>query len=171
MISLIAAMDLNHGIGLNGKLPWHLPRDLAHFKARTMGKPLILGRTTFEGMGCRALPGRHMIVLTSQRDYRLPEGHPAMIAHNVPQALALARDMALTLELGPDVECMVAGGAKVYEQLLPYCERFYVTLVAGVFPCDTFLDLRAWAVNTLSHSYAPPDDKNPHGCLFLELSR
>jgi len=124
-ITLIAAVARNGVIGLDGAMPWHLPDELAHFKATTMGHALIMGRTTFESIG-RALPGRRTIVVT-----RDPSWHHAGVeaAHSFPDAVSLA---------GPADEVFVAGGAQVYAEALPYAHRLLITEVDAEPEGDTW---------------------------------
>jgi len=108
-ITIIAAMARNRAIGLAGAMPWRLPGELRHFKETTMGKPIVMGRKTWESIG-RALPGRQNIVVTRNRDYR---------AENclVVQSLSLAIDGA------EGDEIMVIGGGQLYRQALPAADR------------------------------------------------
>ena len=124
-ITLIAAVARNGVIGLDGAMPWHLPEELAHFKATTMGHALIMGRTTFESIG-RALPGRRTIVVT-----RDPSWHHADVeaAHSFPDAVSLA---------GPADEVFVAGGAQIYAEALPYARRLLITEVDAEPEGDTW---------------------------------
>lgn len=124
-LSLIAAMAKNHVIGANNRLPWHLPADLRNFRRVTMGKPIVMGRKTFESIG-RPLPGRTSVVITRNRDYRA-EG--CVIFHSIDAALAQLRYHG---------EVMVIGGASFYEQLLPVADRLYLTLIDQDFTGDTF---------------------------------
>ena len=105
-VVLVAARARNGVIGQGGRIPWHLPADFAHFKRVTLGHPLVLGRTTFEGIG-RALPGRQSIVVTGDRDWS-HEG--VLVARSVEEAIALGH------ELDPFVT--VGGGARVYRDAL-----------------------------------------------------
>jgi dihydrofolate reductase len=119
-VALIAAVAANGVIGADGGLPWHLPEDLEHFKATTMGHPVVMGRRTFESIVGRIdgpLPGRTNVVLSSG-DPDLPEG--AVHADSVEAALAAAR------ETGTET-AYVAGGASVYEQFLPRADRLLIT--------------------------------------------
>ncbi|HVT62556.1 MAG TPA: dihydrofolate reductase, partial [Legionellaceae bacterium] len=113
MISLIAAMDENNGIGKNNALLCHLPADLAFFKAKTMGKPMIMGRRTFQSIGS-PLPGRRSIVLTSQT-LVIPG---VEIVHDLAEALRLCAEQP---------EIMVIGGSTLFAQCLPLADRIYVT--------------------------------------------
>ena len=133
-ISLIAAVARNGVIGRDGGMPWHLPDELRHFKATTMGHTLVMGRRTFEGVG-RPLPGRRTIVLTRDHDWH----HPGVeVAHSFAEALALA---------GPADEVFVAGGAQVYAEALPYSHRLVLTEVDAEPEGDTRFpewDRSAW---------------------------
>lgn len=119
---LVAAVAENSVIGRDGALPWRLPGDLKHFKALTMGKPVIMGRRTFASIG-RALPGRANIVLTRDPDFRA-EG--ARTAKSLIEALALAEKEAG--HLGAD-EIAVIGGGALYAETLPRAHRIYLTEV------------------------------------------
>ena len=115
-LSLLVALDRNQVIGREGRLPWHLPADLKHFKAITMGKPIIMGRKTHESVG-RPLPGRRNIVLTHQADY-------TATGCEVFSSLELALDATRH-----EAEVMIVGGAALYAAALPLCTRLYITEV------------------------------------------
>ncbi len=123
-ITLIAAMDRNRGIGFEGDMPWRLPGELQHFKATTMGKPIIMGRRTWESIG-RALPGRQNIVITSQPEYQ---------AENCDVTSSL--EEALSIAAGNEI--MIIGGGMLYQQALPLSKRMVLTLVDGEYPADTW---------------------------------
>ena len=122
-LCLIAALAENRVIGRDNQLPWHLPADLKHFKARTLGKPIIMGRKTWDSLG-RPLPGRLNLVVSRQPDLRL-EG--AEVFPSLDAALVRAEQWAR--EQGVD-ELMLIGGAQLYEQGLARAERLYLTRVA-----------------------------------------
>lgn len=152
-ISLIAALDRQGGIGINGRIPWHLPADLARFKQLTMGRPIIMGRKTHESIG-RPLPGRRNIVITAQRDYLAPG---CDLAHSLDEALRLAGDG----------EVFVIGGAAVYQEALPRAHRLYLTRVDGTFTADTFFpeyDAGGWTVR--EHHLHPANGKNAWPYVF-----
>jgi len=133
-ITLIAAVARNRVIGREGRMPWHLSDDLAHFKATTMGHPLVMGRATFEAIG-RALPGRRTIVITRSPQWRHAD---VEVAHSFADALALA---------GPADEVFVAGGGQVYTEALPWAHRMVLTEVDDAPEGDTFFpewDHGAW---------------------------
>lgn len=125
MISLIVAHDKNHVIGQNNKMPWHLPGDLAYFKKTTMGKPIIMGRNTFESIG-RPLPGRRNIVITRNNAYA---ADGIEIVHSVEEALELVKDQE---------EIMVIGGQQIFTEVLPLADRLYITKIDFEFEGDTF---------------------------------
>ena len=121
-LSLIVAVASNGVIGRDNQLPWHIPEDLKWFKANTMGKPLIMGRKTFESLG-RPLPGRPHIVVTRDPDYAYEGVH---VVGSLSQAVETAQELAEEVKAD---EIMVIGGANIYEQFLPYISKVYRTLV------------------------------------------
>ena len=159
MISLIVAASTNNVIGANGDLPWRLSDDLKRFKAITMGKPIIMGRLTWESIG-RPLPGRQNIVITRQPGYSA-EG--CDVVASVDEALATA---------GAAPEIMVIGGGDIYRQLLPRASRVYLTRVEAEVDGDTFfpeLDPSDWEL-VASEAHAA-DEKNAHAFTFMTLQR
>src|SRR2546430_12500519 len=125
LVSLIVAMAQNGVIGRGNALPWRLPKDLRRFKAFTLGKPVLMGRKTFESIG-RALPGRANLVLTRDRGW-LADG--VIVVHSVEEALAHS---------GGCDELVVTGGAGVYRLGLPIARRTYLTPAQAAPPGDTF---------------------------------
>jgi len=123
---LIAAVAENGVIGKDNKLPWHLPADLQFFKKTTLGHPVIMGRKNFESIG-KILPGRTNIVLTKNPSFAV-EG--VKIAHSLNDAFKIA---ALA------DECFIIGGAEVYREALPFCQKLYITRVHGVFEGNTYM--------------------------------
>ena len=113
-ISIVVAMAMNRTIGINNTLPWRCPEDLKHFKALTMGHPMIMGRKTFDSIG-KPLPGRVTVVVTRDRGLKV-EG--CLIAHSLPEAIAACTG---------DEEIFVVGGAELYAQALPLVDRLYIT--------------------------------------------
>lgn len=126
MISLIFAFDDNRVMGYNNKMPWHLPGDLAYFKKTTMGKPMIMGRKTFESIG-KALPGRTNIVITRDLNYKA-EG--IIIVHSFEEALDVAKK--------EEKEIMIIGGEQIFRLALPIADVLYVTKIQHAFQGDTF---------------------------------
>lgn len=121
-LCLIAAMARNRVIGLDNRLPWSLPADLQHFKALTLGKPIIMGRKTWDSLG-RPLPGRLNLVVSRQPGLQL-DG--AETFDNLTAALQRAQDWALAQGVG---ELMLIGGAELYRQALPLAQRLYLTRI------------------------------------------
>lgn len=126
---MMMAMDRNRLIGANGGMPWHISSDFKYFSRTTMGKPMIMGRATYESIG-RPLPGRHSIVVTRDKNWRV-EG--VEVAHSLAQALAAAR-------LHSGTEMMIIGGASLCAQAMPLTRRLYLTVIDHAFEGDTWLD-------------------------------
>jgi dihydrofolate reductase len=159
LISIIAAMDRNRLIGSNNQLPWHLPADLAHFKAVTMGKPVIMGRKTYESIG-RPLPGRTNIVLTRSADFQ-PEG--VLLAESLENAIetVVAED-----------EVMIIGGSSVYKHALPLADRLYLTYVEDSYQGDAWFpdfDIEEWQLVASEEHRA--DAKNSSDYRFVTYQR
>lgn len=123
-ITLIAALDRNRGIGFEGDMPWRLPGELKHFKETTMGKPIVMGRKTWESIA-RVLPGRQNIVISRQSSY---QASGCDVVTSLEAALAAATGN----------EVMIIGGGILYTQALPLAERMVLTLVDGEYPADTW---------------------------------
>jgi len=159
LVSIIAAMDRNRLIGNNNQLPWHLPADLAHFKRVTMGKPIIMGRKTYESIG-RPLPGRTNIVLTRSPDFNA-EG--VLIANSLQQALDY---------VAVEEEVMVIGGSTIYELALPRADRLYLTYVEDSFEGDAWFpdfNLEQWSIVASEEHSA--DEKNSSAYRFVAYAR
>lgn len=140
MISLIVAHDKNRVIGYKNKMPWHLPEELKYFKKMTMGKPIIMGRKTFESIG-RPLPGRRNIVITRNPDYK-EEG--IEVVSSLDDGLELVKDAE---------EVMIIGGEQIFKLAFPLVDRLYITFINYEFDGDTFFpyyDLTNW--NLVSES-------------------
>lgn len=139
-VSLIVAATRNQVIGRDNQMPWHLPADLRYFKQRTLGKPIIMGRKTWESLG-RPLPGRLNIVITRQVDAEL-EGAEVFADLEA----ALQRGQAWAAQQGVD-EVMVIGGGQLYQQALALAQRVYLTRIDLELEGDTFfpvLDAQQW---------------------------
>jgi dihydrofolate reductase len=115
-------------IGKDNKMPWHLPADLRFFKKTTIGCPIIMGRKNFESIG-KVLPGRKNIVLTKNASFAA-EG--VLIAHSLEEAYTAAQKSGAE-------KCFVIGGAEIYKQALPLCQKLYITRVHGVFEGNTYM--------------------------------
>ncbi len=161
IVSLIAALDENNGIGFQNSIPWHLPSDLIRFKKLTMGHHLILGRKTFQSIG-KTLPGRQMIVLTRNVDYN-PGG--SLLAYSFPEALELARSRG-------ENEVFVVGGRDVYREALDIADRFFLTRVHFESEADTFFpEWKQEEWMEICSQFIPGDSENPYGSTFRCLIR
>ncbi len=159
LVSLIVAMAQNGVIGRDNALPWKLSEDLKRFKAATLGKPILMGRKTFESIG-RALPGRVNLVLTRDRDW---SADGVLVVHSVEQALRAAQGAE---------EVVAIGGAEIYRLVLPFARRIYMTHVHADVPGDTFFpdfDSTQW-VDVDSDEY-PADERNSYPVTFVTLER
>lgn len=156
IISLIAAMANNRVIGKNNQMPWHLPADLGHFKAITLGKPVIMGRKTYESIG-RPLPGRRNIVVSRNSDYRV-EGCETAVS------LEDAIKMVYEVE-----ELMIIGGGNLYSQAMPLTDRLYLTFIDLNVDGDTlfpkFEQLKLTEVKREKHL---KDEKNSYDYEFVD---
>ncbi|HET8730818.1 MAG TPA: dihydrofolate reductase [Moraxellaceae bacterium] len=132
MLALIVAVAKNGCIGNGNKLPWYLPEDLKYFKAVTSGKPVIMGRNTFESLG-RPLPNRTNIVITRNSGFRAPEG--VRIVHSLDEAVRVAEAVA---HVAGNDEILVIGGAQIYRDALPRVQRMYITEVELMVEGDAF---------------------------------
>lgn len=143
MLGLIYARSLDHCIGNQGQIPWHLPDEFAHFQRTTMGKPIIMGRKTYEDHNCE-LPGRLNIVITSQADYPAAPG------------IELVTSLETAIELGRarDEELFVIGGAGLFAAAFPLADTVYETIVETTIAGDTVLpefDFSGWNTSLLEH--------------------
>jgi dihydrofolate reductase len=157
-IAFVLAFDRKKVIGKDGRLPWRLPDDMKHVREVTTGKPLIMGRRTYESIG-RPLPKRTNIVLTRDPAFR-PEG--VIVARTPDEALALAGDAP---------ETIVFGGAEVFRHFLPMAERIYLTEVDADVGGDTYFDFgeKDWrVVETKAH---PADERHAYPFKFMTLER
>lgn len=164
---MIAAMAKDRVIGADNDMPWHLPADLKHFKAITLGKAVIMGRKTYESIG-KALPGRPNIVITSNADYSLSD---ATVVDSPESAFEVAK--ALSNDNGQNDEVMIIGGGTIYQSFLDRADTLYLTHIDLSVEGDTqFPDYEAaasWAeVSREAHS---ADEKNAHAYTFVTLER
>lgn len=154
MISIIVAVSENGVIGADGQLPWKLSDDLRRFKAVTMGKPIVMGRKTWESIG-RPLPGRRNIVITRQAGF---EAAGCDVVASAEEAIAAAGEVD---------EIMVIGGSQVYDLFLPMADRVYLTLVHADVDGDAFfaaLDGNEWRL--VSDEPHAADERNDHDVAF-----
>lgn len=155
MISLIAVVDEQMGLGKNNALLCHLPADLQHFKQLTLGKTIIMGRRTFESIG-KALPGRQNIVLS----------HHDLNVENVTTVSSLSDALIYSKQ---DSEVMIIGGANVYAQAITIVQRIYLTVIHHVFDADVYFpswDKANWICT--SEENHPHDDRNLYDMTFYQ---
>lgn len=156
--SLIVAATLNGVIGKDNQMPWHLPADLAWFRQNTTGKPVIMGRKTFESIG-RPLPKRINIVLS-----RKPYEYEGVIwKESLESALEAVKESE---------EIMLIGGGELFKQYLPYADKLYLTQIQADIDGDTFFPLLNWDEWEIEfEQYREKDEQNPYACRFLILRK
>lgn len=162
ILSMIAAHAVDRIIGKDNDMPWHLPADLAYFKKTTLGKPVIMGRKTYESIG-KPLPGRLNIVISRDSNYQA-EGVTTVCS--VDEALNEAGDVE---------EIMVIGGGAIYAHCLPAAHRLYITHIDAVIEGDTRFpdyDVNTW--NKVASEKRAADEKNRYDlefCVYERVSR
>jgi len=147
-------------IGINNQLPWKLPADMRWFRKHTLGKPVIMGRKTYESFGAKALPERSNIILTQSPTFKTTD---AIVTSSVDAAIDAA---------GNATEVMIIGGASLYEQMLPIANKLYMTIVHANIDGDTWfppINLKQWQKCECLNQAA--DDKNPYPCTFKIFTR
>lgn len=160
LISIIAAMTDDRVIGINNSLPWKLPSDMKWFRQHTLGKPILMGRKTFESFGARPLPERTNIVVTRDQVYQA-EG--AVVVHSIDEALQAAGDVD---------EIMIIGGASFYQQMLPQARRLYLTRVHAKVAGDAWFpefDQSQW--RQVERIDCEADERNACAHSFIILER
>lgn len=147
-------------IGINNRLPWKLPADMAWFRKNTLGKPIIMGRRTFESFGAKSLPERQNIVVTRDTNFQAQEIETAT---SIDQAIDLAGDAK---------EIMIIGGASIYKQTLPLATRLYMTVVHGDIEGDAwFPDYEREDWKEIERSNYLADEKNSFDYSFIILDK
>lgn len=159
-ISVIVARSRNNVIGKDNGMPWHLPVDLAWFRENTLGKPVIMGRKTYQSIG-RLLPKRPNILL-SRGDFEV-EG--AYTASDLPQAVGLAENIATGDEI------MIIGGGAVFQQAMPFADTLYLTEIQAEIEGDTFFEFDESQWRITAEKYVAKDDQNPYDCRFMVLTK
>jgi dihydrofolate reductase len=161
IVSIIAAVSDNGVIGRDNDLPWHLPADLKRFKSVTTGHPMIMGRRTWESIGCRPLPGRPTTVITRDLGYRADR---AQVAHSLAQAIEL-----VPVEVD---EVFIAGGEAIYRMALSVADRMYLTRIHAEFDGDTrFPDFETDQWQVIAEERFEPDAKNRYPYTFFVYER
>ena len=156
-VSIIVAIGENNAIGKDNQLLWHLPADLRHFKNKTSGHTIIMGRKTFDSVG-KPLPNRRNIVVTRQ-DIKI-EG--CEVVKSIDDALALC---------GDEEEVFIGGGAEIYKLAMPKTDRIYLTIVHQEFDADTFfpeIDFSQWVETSREDHEADQKNNIPYSFLTLE---
>ncbi len=161
LVSVVVAKAQNGVIGKNNALPWHLPKDLAHFKRVTLGKPVIMGRLTYESIG-RPLPGRANIVVSRQAGWSA-------------EGVQVANSLEAAIELGASndgvSEVMIIGGASLYQQAMGLIDRVYLTEIHADIDGDARFDaLQADAWQEVNRTFVPADERNRYDMSFIELT-
>ena len=160
-ISLVVAAATNNAIGKDGKLPWHLPNDMKHFKNITWGMPVVMGRKTFESLG-KALPGRKNIVISRQTGLKV-DG--VITVKSIDDAMFVARETDAK-------EVMVIGGGEIYQTLFEKARRIYLTRVEAEPEADTFFpSLKPNEWHLVSQQNYEADEKNDYNYSFQVWDR
>jgi len=162
-ISLIAALTPARVIGKNNQLPWQMPADLQYFKKITLGKPVIMGRKTYESIG-KPLPGRKNIIITRDRNFPTPSSE-CQIVHSVTEALALE-------SIQDCEEVCVIGGSQIFEETLTIANYLYLTFIEADISGDVYFpewDKSLWV--EISRERHLKDDKNPYDYSFVVFER
>ena len=161
-LAMIMAMDRNRLIGKDNGLPWHLSADLKYFKRVTMGKPIIMGRKTFDSIG-RPLPGRTNIVVTQNSSW---QHLGCLVAPDLATAIALAEQ-----HKGDADEIMIIGGASLCQEAMPQVQKLYLTLIDHEFEGDTWLDSyqpNEWAETERQNFSASDEVAYPYSFIVLQ---
>ena len=160
-ISFVVAAATNNVIGKDGKMPWHLPNDMRHFKNVTWGMPVIMGRKTFDSLG-KALPGRKNIVITRQTGWTAPN---TVVVKNIEDALFVAKETDAK-------EAMIIGGGEIYKSLFDKASKIYITRVHADPEGDTLfpsIDPQQWYL--VSQKNHEADEKNSYNYSFQTWER
>ncbi len=160
LVSQIVAMARDGVIGRDNAMPWHLPDDLQRFKSLTMGKPMLMGRKTFDSIG-KPLPGRTSVVMTRDPAWQAPPG--VLVVRSLDEAFQ---------KVGSVPELSVIGGAEIFRLTLPIADRIYLTRIHANIPGDIILpslDISEWReTERVEH---PADERHAHAMTFATLER
>lgn len=160
MLSIIVAIGENNIIGGDNKLLWHIPNDLKRFKEITSGHTIVMGRKTFQSLP-KTLPNRYHVVITRDESFKFPDKNVEVV-YSVDDII---RRYKTSKE-----EVFVIGGGEIYKQLLPHCERIYLTKVKKAFEGDTYfpdIDETQWKVNEVTAGILDDKNKIPHEFITL----
>ncbi|MGO5000475.1 type 3 dihydrofolate reductase [Oceanisphaera sp. W20_SRM_FM3] len=158
IVAMIVAMTRNGVIGKDNAMPWHLPADLAYFKQTTLGKPIVMGRNTFNSIG-RALPGRRNIIVSK-----------SLIEAPIGTEVVPSPEAALAL-LADEAEVMVMGGGQLYQAFLPLSQRLYLTQIEAEIEGDTYFPFQANHWQLTSEQLRIRDEHNAYDCRFQVYKR
>ena len=164
IVTFVVAVAENGVSGRSGRLPWRMPTAMKRFRALTLGRPVIMGRRTFESLR-KPLEERDNIVVTRQGDFRTPPG--VHVAPGIQEALAIARPLAAARAVD---EIAVIGGAELFRAALPFADRIYLTIVRGHPEGDTYLepfDPNVWQESTRESLPQTADDQFPADFVVL----
>lgn len=161
MLSIIVALAENHAIGKNNDLIWYISDDLKRFKRLTTGHSILMGRKTYESLPNGALPNRENIVITRDQNLELPK---CTMMHSIEEVI--------NTYMGSEEEIFVIGGGSVYEELLPYAKKLYLTKVHASFEADVYfpkINMEDWKL--LSEEHHQKSEKNEFDFSFVDLRR
>lgn len=157
---MIAAMTDDRVIGIENTLPWKLPNDMKWFRQNTLGKPIVMGRKTFESFGAKPLPGRTNIIISRDETYQAMD---SIVVHSIDDAIKAAGDVE---------EIMIIGGASFYQQMLPKADRLYLTFVHAAIEGDAWfpeINFNDWnEIQSIEHD---ADEKNAYPHKFVIFDR
>lgn len=156
----IVAMSTNKVIGKNGALPWWLAEDMKRFRAHTLGNAVIMGRKTFESMGCRPLGGRLNIIVSKTIQF----GKDYLCASSIKDAIHFAT-------LKDCHKVFIIGGAQIYRDAIPYCDELLLTVVEGIIEGDTYFDADISGMELVSSEHFAKDNRNEFNTVFQRWSR
>ncbi len=159
-ISVIVARTLNKVIGKDNAMLWHLPVDLAWFRENTLGKPVIMGRKTYESIG-RLLPKRPNIIL-SRSGFAIDGAYSAT---SLEQAVELAKNFANSDEI------MILGGGELFKQAMPFADKLYLTEIQANIEGDTFFEFDETQWQQVAEKWSEIDEQNSYRCRFMILGR
>ena len=159
-ISVIVARTLNKVIGKDNAMLWHLPVDLAWFRENTLGKPVIMGRKTYESIG-RLLPKRPNIIL-SRSDFAIDGAYSAT---SLEQAVELAKNFANSDEI------MIIGGGELFKQAMPFADKLYLTEIQANIEGDTFFEFDETQWQQVAEKWSEIDEQNSYRCRFMILDK
>jgi len=160
MIAIVVAASENNVIGNKGKMPWHLPKDLKHFKSLTFGHPVIMGRKTYESMG-KPLYGRLNIIISRNENYRV-EGCET----------TTTLEKAIEIAQHHDQNVFIIGGGEIYKKAIQLIDTIYLTRIAASFDGDAYfpeIDHNNWRL--IHEEFSPKDEKNAHDLSFLTYEK